>query len=241
MTTPSATADDGPRRLLDDSRHLAQRVRADQRATWLPLLVCAAATFAAIPVYRYGAHDLTCRSGQGGGIRVCLVYTSAGLVYWPVALVIAYALIAAFYVRRARARGLGTRVIRYVTAGVVLAALLSVVSVWTATHPPIGDGALLGLHIQGPQLALFAGFAGPATAIGLALLFLAAVERSWGLVVLAIAFLGVALFPAAALHPVTGPPSVWAFLPRLLLDGGILLLGAIGFALVQRPWRRDAA
>jgi hypothetical protein len=235
MTTPSATADDGPRRLLEDSRLLAQRVRATQRATWFPLLVFAAVTFAAIPVYRYVHPSLTCRSGQGG-IRVCLVYTSAGLVYWPIALVIAYALIATFYVRRARARGVGTRVNRYVVAGVILALLMGFVSVWTAMHPPIGDN-VLGLHLRGARLAVFAGSAGPATAIGLALLFLAVVERSWGLVVLTVAYLAVALSPAVLLHQISGHLSVWAFLPRLLLEGGLLLLGAIAFALLQRPWR----
>lgn len=238
MTTPSATADDGPRRLLEDSRLLARRVRALQRATWFPLGVFALATFAAIPVYRYSAHSLTCRSGQGG-IRACLVYTSAGLVYWPIALVTAYALIATFYVRRARARGVGTPVIRYAVAGAILALLMGFASVWTALHPPIGDRTLLGLHLGGPHLALVAGFAGAATAIGLALLFLAAVERSWGLAVLAVIYLAVALTPAAALHTATGAPSVWAFLPKLLLDGGVLLAGGIGFALVQRPWREN--
>jgi hypothetical protein len=236
MTTPSATADDGPRRLLEDSRLLARRVRAAQRATWFPLVVFALATFAAIPVYRYVHPSLTCRTGQGGS-RVCLVYSGVGLVYWPVALVIAYALIATFYVRRARARGVGSRVTRYVAAGVILALLMGFAAVWMAMHPPIGDD-VLGLPLRG-HLAAFAGLAGPATAIGLALLFLAGVERSWGLVVLTVAYLAVALSPAVILHPISGHPSVWAFLPRLLLEGGLLLLGAIVFALVQRPWQDD--
>jgi hypothetical protein len=235
MATPSATADDGPRRLLEDSRQLARRVRAAQRATWFPLVVFAFATFAAIPVYRYVHPSLTCRTGQGG-IRVCLVYSGAGLVYWPVALVIAYALIAAFYVRHAQARGVGTRVIRYVVAGVVLALLMGVAAVWMSMHPPIGNN-VLGLPLRGAQLAAFAGLAGPATAIGLALLFLAGVERSWGLVVLTAAYLAVALWHAVFLHRISGHVSVWAFLPRLLVEGGLLLLGAIAFAFVQRPRR----
>jgi len=235
MTTPSATADDGPRRLLEDSRRLARRVRAAQRATWFPLVVFALATFAAIPVYRYVHPSLTCRTGQGGN-RVCLVYSSAGLVYWPVALVIAYALIATFYVRRARARGVGTRVTRYVVAGVILTLIMGFAAVWMSMHPPIGDN-LLGLPLRGAQLAAFVGLAGPATAIGLALLFLAGVERSWGLVCLTVAYLAVVLSPAVILHPLSGHPSVWAFLPRLLIEGGLLLVGAIAFALVQRPWQ----
>ena len=39
---------------------------------------------------------------------VCTVYPAL-LVYWPTALVLAYAAIAAFYIRRSQARGVGTR------------------------------------------------------------------------------------------------------------------------------------
>src|SRR6266702_799301 len=54
MTTESAYSGDDPHRLLSSARELAQRVRRAQRATWFPLLVFAAANFAAIPVSRYG-------------------------------------------------------------------------------------------------------------------------------------------------------------------------------------------
>lgn len=235
-------ADDGPRRLLADSRELARRVRAEQRATWFPLFVFAAVTFGAIPVYRFVHPSSTCRSGQVG-VRTCLIYSRGGLVYWPIALLIAYALIATFYVRRGRARGLGTRTNRYVVAGVILALLMGFASVWTATHPPLGGG-ILGLSIGSPQLVIFAGFASAATAIGLALLFLAVVESSWALAVLTLVYLAVALAPATLLRHAPGHASVWAFLPRLLLEGGILLVGAIGFAVVERskpaPVEEDA-
>jgi len=232
MTTPSAAADDGPRRLLADSRQLARRVRAEQRATWFPLFVFAAVTFAAIPVYRYGSPSRTCGTG-GGGTRACLIYSRGGLVYWPIALLIAYALIATFYVRRGRARGLGTRTNRYVVAGMVLALLMGFASVWTATHPPLGSG-ILGLSLGSPQLVIFAGFASAATAIGLALLLLAIVERSWALAVLTLVYLCVALAPATLLRNAPGRVSVWAFLPRLLVESGILLVGAIVVAVVER-------
>ena len=58
MTTECAHPGDDPHRLLSNTRELAQRVRKEQRATWFPLLVLAAVTFAAIPVHRYGGHHL---------------------------------------------------------------------------------------------------------------------------------------------------------------------------------------
>ena len=58
MTTESAHSGDDPRRLLSSTRELAQRVRKEQRATWFPLLVFAAVTFAAIPVLRFSGRHL---------------------------------------------------------------------------------------------------------------------------------------------------------------------------------------
>ena len=52
MTTESAYPGADPRRLLASTRELAQRVHRAQRATWFPLLVLAAVTFASIPVLR---------------------------------------------------------------------------------------------------------------------------------------------------------------------------------------------
>jgi hypothetical protein len=36
------------------------------------------------------------------------------------------------------------------------------------------------------------------------------------------------------------PLSRWYFVPRLVIDGSVLLLGGIGFALAQRPLRSPA-
>ena len=91
MTTPSAEY--GPESLLAESQRLAQQVRGVQRATWFPLLVFAVVTLAAIPAYGFGSRALTCRSGSAvplGG-RVCAVYVPATFVYWPIALLLAYA------------------------------------------------------------------------------------------------------------------------------------------------------
>ena len=105
MTTDSAYAGDDPRRLLSGARELARRVRRAQRATWFPLLVFAAVTFAAIPVYRFGGHRLGRCVVTGPGLRGCTVYSAGAFAYWSAALVLAYAVIAAFYIRRSRAQG----------------------------------------------------------------------------------------------------------------------------------------
>ena len=105
MTTETAYPGDDPHRLLSNTRELAQRVRRAQRATWFPLLVFAILTFASIPVRRYSGHHLDCVTVP----RVCTVYSNAEFVYWPIALVLAYVVIATFYIRRSRARGSDTR------------------------------------------------------------------------------------------------------------------------------------
>ena len=233
-------ADEDPRRLLADSRRLARRVRHAQRATWFPLLVFAAVTFGAIPVYRYGHHATTCRSapGPGTGSHVCAIYSTTAFVYWPIALVLAYVAIAALYLRRARDRGIGTRVLPYAVVGIVIALLLSGAAVWVAHHPPVGSFDVLG--VQGPQgYNLFNRLVGPATAIGLALLVLAFVERSRPLLLVTLGYLAVAIAPLS-LGPVTRGTQAWHFLPHLLVDGSVLLLAGIAFAVAQRPGRQPA-
>jgi hypothetical protein len=243
MTTgPAYADDDDPHQLLSGARDLAQRVRKAQRATWLPLLVFAAVTFAAIPVYRYGHYAATCRPVDAAAVAgtVCTVYSPAGFVYWPIALVLAYVAIAAFYLRRSRARGVGTRVRPYVTAGVIIAVVLTCASLWAAHHPPIGGEHILGLGVPPGAPGWFYRLASPAGAIGLALLVLAWVERSRALLLVTVGYLAIVLAPVSFGWVLTRP-SPWAFLPHLVIDGGVLLLGGIGFALAQRPTRQPAA
>src|ERR1700675_1098259 len=105
MATESASMDGDPQRLLSRTRELTDRVRQAQRATWFPLLVFAAVTVAATPVYRFGHYGRSCRmvgSPPGPTGKVCSVYNAAGFVYWPIALVAGYAAIAAFYLYRSR-------------------------------------------------------------------------------------------------------------------------------------------
>src|SRR5215472_2668893 len=125
MTTESAYAGDDPRGLLSGARELARGVRQAQRATWFPLLVLAAVTFVAIPVLGLsGPHLGNCVPVPPVG-RACTVDYTAGLVYWPIAAVLAYVAIAAFYIRHSRAHGVGTRVRPYAIVGIVLALVVT--------------------------------------------------------------------------------------------------------------------
>ncbi|MGP7997849.1 MAG: hypothetical protein ACLPKI_11065 [Streptosporangiaceae bacterium] len=223
MTTETAHPGDDPHRLLSNARELARRVRREQRATWFPLLVFAALTFAAIPVRRYSGHHLDCVTVP----RVCTVYSDAEFVYWPIALVLAYVAIAAFYIRRSRARGVGTRVRPYAFAGIIVALALTGVALWELHNPPAGPNLL------GPNGLPFR-LASPGAAIGAALLVLAWAERNRALLLLTLAYLAAVLVPVTFGGVQPGPP--WYSLP-LLVQGSVLLLGGIGFALAQRPLR----
>jgi hypothetical protein len=114
------------------------------RATWIPLLVFAAVTFASISVSRYSGHHAgTCAAVPEG--RICAAYSTGMFVYWPIALVLAYVAIAAFYIRRSRARGVGTRVRPYVIAGIIVAVAVTGAALWEVHNPTVGGRSPLGL------------------------------------------------------------------------------------------------
>jgi hypothetical protein len=235
MTIEAAYPGEDPRRLLSDTRELARQARRAQRATWFPLLVLAAVTFAAIPVSRYGGyHVSTCVSVPAAGAPgppglICSAYSDAQFVYWPAALVLAYIAIAAFYIRRSRALGIETRVRPYAIAGIIIAAVLTGAALWEAHHPGSPAG-LSGLEHR---------VASPACAIGLALLVLAWAERNRALVLLTAGYLAIVLL-AVGRFRAEGPASFLAYLPAAI-DGTVLLLGGIGFARAQRPLRAPAS
>ena len=227
MTSGTAFSGDDPRRLLSGTRELTRQVRRTQRATWFPLLVLAAVTFAAIP-FRYSPHRLgTCAATAS--VRVCTAYPPALLVYWPTALVLAYVVIAAFYIRRSQARGVGTRVRPYVVAGIILALAMTGSLVWTLYHPL---AFALGWPWPVPGLHSYS------FAIGLALVVLAWAERNGALLALALGYSAVVLV-AVTVGSVSGHGAL-GFPVQLVIPGSVLLLGGIGFLLAQRPWRRAA-
>jgi hypothetical protein len=237
MTTESpASAGGDPRRLLSSTRELTRRVRRAQRATWFPLLVLALVSFAAIPVIRYGGHQLaTCVRVPAAppGARVCKAYSNAQFAYWPIALVLAYVVIAAFYISRSRALGLETRVRPYAVAGIAIAVVLTAASLWQAhalSPSPAGPAGAAVLAVR---------LTSPGCAIGLALLVLAWAERNRALAVLTLGYLAIVLLKVGA-APTRTVGSATVFLP-VLVQGIVLLLGGIGFALAQRPLRRPAS
>jgi heme A synthase len=153
-------------------------------------------------------------------------------VYWPTALVLAYVVIAAFYIRRSQARGVGTRVRPYVVAGIILALAMTGSLVWALYHPLASTLAGPGPFSAGPVLHSYS------FAIGLALVVLAWAERNGALLALALGYLAVVLV-TATVGPVSG--HGWLGWPvQLVIPGSVLLLGGIGFLRAQRPWRHAA-
>jgi hypothetical protein len=228
--TSDAVPDD-PRRLLAEMRDLAQRVRLAQRVTWLPLLALAVVTFGAIPIYRFTHPILSeCRT-LADGSTACKAWWLSAQIYWWTALLLAYLVIAVGSVRLARSRGLGARVRPFVIAGVALL----VVSALFA-----GAWGLLNYPYFPEEPPAFVEFlfrlVDPTGAIGLVLLVLAWLERRVTLLVFALAYLVIVLVPINFGWGVGWGPQ-WSFAPQLVIDGGVLLLGAVGFALEQRVRR----
>jgi len=219
------------------SRGLARRVRSEQRASWFPLLVFALVTFLAIPVTRTGhAAGLRCQPVTVAGApvaRACVAHNSAAYLYWPIALIGAYVLIAAFYLRLSRRRGVGSRVRPYLAAGIVFAAALTSASIWEAHTVLTGRYDILGWHAEAPDIARLIV---PACAIGLALLVLAVLDRSPTLFAITLGYLILAIGRVDFGWTISRP-SPWAFAPHLVVDGSVLLLAAAGFALAQRTRR----
>jgi hypothetical protein len=239
MNTEAVPAGDDPRRLLSDVRALAHRVRLDQRVTPVALLVLAVVTFVAIPITWYLRRPADCVSvtvnGPGGASDglVCKVGGQLGPVsfYWPVALLLAYTVIAVYAVRVSRSRGLAARVLPYALTGAAL------VVVGTA-------GWLVDRHYllsQPPPVhqfpywrLLLSRLDGPAGTIGIALLLLAWLERHAALLVFTLGYLAVVLVPISFGW---NPPDQWQLLAPEVISGAVLLLGAAGFAAARRRHR----
>ena len=229
MTTDSVPAAGDPRQLLSDARDLARRVRLDQRMTWTALLVLAAITFAAIPFDWFGMR-VHCTFDRCEFARRGMLY------YWPPALLLAYTVIAVWYLRAARARGLGARVLPYAITGaattVVFPAAWAAMSVYLSSHP-VPDHPLPFWWFVLDRLVM------PWGTIGLALLVLAWLERNVPLVLFTLGYLVMVLL-VLPMDAGWGPPH-WGIrlnmaLP-LLVSGLLLLLGVIGFATARRRHR----
>lgn len=239
MTTHPVPSSSDPRHILATARELARHVRREQRGAWFPLLVFAAVTFAAAPFDRLGRSGPThCVAVNGGLGQACTLNPAPTMWYWPTALLLAYAAVSWFYVHRSGKLGIGTRVRPYLVAGTALILLSTAVGLYEVAHPAfIAELQLRLPYALRPVPALL----GPAGVIGLTLLLLARIERSWTLLTVTCAYLVAILLTS---YRDAGPgirPAAWEFLPHLLLDGCVLLLGGVVLALVQRAQGRPAA
>jgi hypothetical protein len=230
MTTQSVPAGDDPRRLLADARALARRVRLTQRVTWLPLLVLALVMFGAIPAHRYGREVISGCEPQDIG-QVCKVWYETVTYYWLTALALAYVVIVGGYLRVARARGVDARVWPYAIAGIALVGLgFAFAEMWIrldALTYPEEPSAFLQFVFR---------LLDPPGAIGLALLVLAWLERHVALLLFAVVYLTVVAVPINFGWGAHWGPRTW-FVPQLVINGCVLLLGAIGFAVAGRRHR----
>jgi hypothetical protein len=237
MTTGSMPVGDDPRRLLSDVRDLALGVRRDQRETAAALLILAAVTFLAIP-FDWIFMKVHC----GGG---CTFARRGMLYYWPPAFLLAYAAIAASYVRAARARGLGSRVLPYAITGAVTAlvftAAYTAAAAYFPSHPPFGGTTVPFWWIVLDRLIA------PWGLIGLALLVLARLERNVALLWFTLGYLLLVLLvlpTTDGMHlPDWAVPSLmsgtniqlrWSMTPSQLIIGVTLLVAGIVFGRARR-------
>ncbi|WP_203840587.1 hypothetical protein [Winogradskya humida] len=230
MTADSMPAANDPRRLLSELRALAHRVRLEQRMTWVALLVLAAVTFAAIPVDWF-AMQVRCHPDGS-----CEFARQGMLYYWPPATLLAYGAIAFFYLRAARARGLGTRVLPYAITGAVTTVVFP--AAWLAVHlyfqsHPYPDGPLPYWYFVLDRLVM------PWGMIGVTLLLLAWLERSLALLLFTSGYLVLVLL-VLPMSDGFGAPHfgirAGMAVPQVIA-GVVLLLGAAGFRAVQRRHR----
>jgi hypothetical protein len=231
MTTDSIPSDGDPRRLLSDVRALAHRVRLDQRMTWVALLVLAAVTLVGIPFDWFGMR-VHCHADSS-----CEFARRGVLYYWPPALLLAYSAIAVCYVRAARARGLGARVLPYAITGaattVVFTAAWVAAALYFPSHPaPIGPPLPYWWFVLDRLVA-------PWGVIGVALLVLARLERNVALLLFTLAYLALVLL-VLPMDDGLGPPH-WGIraqfaVPQLIV-GVVLLLAALGFRAAHRRQR----
>jgi hypothetical protein len=232
MTTEAVPAGGGdPRRLLADVRALAHRVRLDQRMTWAALLVLAVVTLAAIPFDWFGM-KVDCHPDGS-----CMTARRGLLYYWPLAMLLAYPTIAVWYLRAARARGLGARVLPYAITGAVTALVFPAawlaVNLYFRSHP-YPDAPLPYWLMVLDRLVM------PWGMIGVALLVLAWLERNTGLLLFTVGYLALVLLVLPMNNGFSSPHlgiRAAMAVPQLII-GIVLLLGALGFARADRRYRR---
>ncbi len=235
-TDVPAFGPDSPQQILAATQEYVRRARMAQRQTWFPLLVLGLVV-AVWPLFGLsGPPAGGCGpqvQGPAGAVRYCTPAGSqAFLRYWVVGLTVAYLVITGFYLWRARRRGVGTRIGRYVWAW--LGGLVLIVAAVWAVHDHLSD-----LTSGGNALAFRLAAFTPLLAIAAGLFVLAWVERypalAWFTVsyVAFAALLLVSTWPSLQLSHVVGHHPVGYAASRYVVVGLSLVLGSAGFALAE--------
>jgi hypothetical protein len=236
-TAPVPSSPDAPHELLAGLRDLTRTVRAAQRGAWFPLLLLGLLLLGGILVDRltFRASAGSCSQAPGG----CLVVKQGSPLYWTLGFVLVYAATAVYYIRGSRERGVGSPVPPYVIAGIVIVALVAPTRFWDpgTNNVPGATVDYFGLHFHTSRglEGFLSRLTGLATSIGLPLLVLAWVERNRALLMFTLAYLIVELVPVAGGRWNLPPTSPWSGAPHYVVPALLLLLGALGFALAQRP------
>jgi hypothetical protein len=230
MTTDALPTDGDPRRLLLDAHALAHRVHLDQRLTWVTLLVLAGVTYLGI---WFDVHFMSVYCTSYGA---CHFSRRGVLFYWPPVLLLAYAGIAYCYIRVARARGLGARVVPYAITGAVTTLVFT--AAWVAERIYVAGRSFPADAPPTPSWVLVIDrLIGPWAMIGVALLALARIESNVALFAFTVGYLAVVLVPInfGWVGHEDNTRMYWA--PGQVISGTMLLLGAFGFTLAQRRQR----
>ncbi|MCX5209893.1 hypothetical protein OG689_11415 [Kitasatospora sp. NBC_00240] len=251
MTDAAVPSSGTPSEVLAGLGELTRQVRAAQRGAWFPLLLFGVLTLGGILVGRLTTSvrtvtDCPAAPGSGDIPTSCTLVTQGSPLYWTLGLGLAYAAIAFFYVRRSRNRGVGTPVRPYILAGIVLAGLATATAFWSLRQGMPRPGTPLdfwGLRLDpaSGSTVFLERLVGNAAAVGLPLLVLSWVERSFALLLLTVAYLAFELVPLGTGWAGSFAAPPWSALPRLGVPGLLLLLGALGFGLAQQSRQRKTS
>ncbi|GID21681.1 hypothetical protein Aab01nite_52710 [Paractinoplanes abujensis] len=197
--------------------------------TWAALLVLAVAVLAAIPFDWFGMWVSCTPDGS------CQFARRGMLYFWPAAMVLMYAAIAYIYLRAARERGVGARVLPYAITGAATAVVFP--AGWIAVQMYLDRSPF-------PDPLPYWGFVldrlvMPWGTIGIVLLVLAWLERNVALLGFTLAYLALVVF----VLPMNDGLALfdWGLRAGMavpqVIAGVVLLLGALGFRVAARRQR----
>ena len=240
--------DDSPGELLASMTALRRRTRADRNAYWFPLVLFGLLTVAAAPLYvestePAGMRALPEDSHPLAALGGDFLERSAALGwYWLVALVAGYLLSLGWYHWRGERMGLRTPTRAYRTAGAVglLVGLLLPVTMSFLTSNTDASVSEVTSWLTNPVLGVANRGMLPHLVIALGLLVLARLERSLGLLVVALFFTAAVVSVNLWFHLTEFKPgdlSRWSFLLAAVPPAAILLVGGATALFASRTAR----